>query len=132
LIYRVGAGLAGALGALGLVLAIIGVYGVVSYSARQHTQEIGIRMALGARGRDILRVVMGPAGAIIGLGLATGLVGAALVARLITNLLVGISATDPMTYALVSGGLGLVGAAACVVPVRRALRMELARSLRAE
>jgi putative ABC transport system permease protein len=132
LIYRAGAGLAGTLGVLGLALALVGVYGVVSYSARQHTQEIGIRMALGARSSDILRIILGRGIAVICAGLGAGLVSGACVARLMGNLLVGVSSIDPLTYGAVAATLGLVALAACYIPARRAMRIELTAALRYE
>jgi predicted permease len=132
LIYRAGAALAAALGVLGVVLALIGVYGVVSYSARQHTQEIGIRMALGARWYDILRVTLGQGILIIGLGLGAGVVSGACVAKLMSGVLVGVSAIDPLTYGAVSGTLGMAALAASYIPARRAMRIELTSALRYE
>ena len=132
LIYRAGAAVAAALGALAVVLALIGVYGVVSYSAKQQTQEIGIRMALGARGPDILRVVLGKVGAIIGCGLGAGLVSAALVARLMSSVLIGVNSIDPLTYGIVSGTLGLAALAAGYIPARRTMGIELTSALRYE
>jgi putative ABC transport system permease protein len=132
LIYRAGATLAAALGVLGLVLALVGVYGVVSYSAGQQTQEVGIRMALGARWPDILRVILGQGVAIIGIGLGAGLVSGACAARLMTGVLVGVSSIDPVTYVAVSATLGLTALAACYLPARRAMRIELTAALRYE
>ena len=132
LIYRAGAAVAAALGALGLVLALIGVYGVISYSAKQQTQEIGIRMALGAQGPDILRVVLGQAVAIIGCGLGAGLVSAACVARLMSGLLIGVNSIDPLTYGVVGVTLGMTALAASYIPARRAMRIELISALRYE
>src|SRR5262249_19208165 len=125
LIYRAGAALAAALGVLGLVLALIGVYGVVSYSAKQQTQEIGIRMALGARWLDVLRVVLRQGLVIIGCGLGAGAVSAACVARLISGVLIGVNSVDPLTYGVVAGVLGVAALAASYIPARRATRIEL-------
>src|SRR5215467_1201093 len=132
LIYRAGAALAAVLGVLGLVLAVIGVYGVVSYSAKQQTQEIGIRMALGARWPDILVVVLGQGLAIIGCGLAAGLVSAACVAKLMSGVLIGVTSIDPLTYGVVSGALGMAALAASYIPARRATRIELTSALHYE
>jgi len=115
-----------------VVLALIGVYGVVSYSAKQQTREIGIRMALGARGPDILRVVLGKVGAVIGCGVGAGLVSAALVARLMSSVLIGVNSIDPLTYGIVSGTLGLAALAAGYIPARRTMGIELTSALRYE
>jgi ABC-type antimicrobial peptide transport system permease subunit len=132
LIYRAGAALAAALGVAGLALALIGVYGVVLYSTRLQTQEIGVRMALGAEWRDILRVVLGQAVAIISCGIGAGVVSAACVAGLMSGVLVGVSSVDPLTYGVVSGTLGLAALAAAYIPARRAMRIELTSALRYE
>jgi predicted permease len=132
LIYRAGAAVAATLGVSGLVLALVGVYGVVSYGAKQQTQEIGIRMALGARWRDILRAVLGQAVTIIGCGLGAGLVSAACVARLMSAVLIGVNSIDPLTYGVVSGALGLAALAASYIPARRAMRIELTSALHYE
>ena len=97
-LMRIGAAFAAALGLMGLVLATVGVYGVVSYAASQRTQEIGIRVALGAKPRDIGRLVVGQGFVPVVMGLVAGLAAAAALGRLIANLLFGISPTDPMTF----------------------------------
>jgi predicted permease len=132
LIFQLGAGLAGALGALGLLLAIVGVYGVVSYSTSQRTHEIGIRMALGAQPADVLRIIFREGLVIVGVGVVVGLAAACAISRLVANFLVGVSATDPLTYGSVSAVLVLVALAACFIPARRAMRLEPTIALRHE
>jgi predicted permease len=132
LIFQIGAGLAGALGALGFILAVVGVYGVVSYSTSQRTHEIGIRMALGAQPRDVLRIIFRQGLVIVGVGVALGLGAAFAISRLVANFLVGVSATDPLTYGLVSATLVLVALTACFVPARRAMQLEPTIALRHE
>src|SRR4029450_9002146 len=106
-----------------LVLAAVGIYGVMSYAVAQRTQEIGIRMALGAEGRGILRMVLrhGSLMAVTGIGL--GLAVALGLARLITSLLFQVSATDPPTFSVVPVVLIAVALLACYIPSRRATRV---------
>ena len=101
LLYRVGAVLAATLGLLALVLAIIGVYGVVSYSAAQRTHEIGIRIALGAQPRGVIKTILRQGMVIVGFGTIAGLLTAAAIAKLVGSFLVGVSAIDPLTYTVV-------------------------------
>jgi putative ABC transport system permease protein len=131
-LYRLGAGLAAAMGILGLILAIIGVYGVVSYMATQRTHEIGIRLALGAVPGQILRMVLRQGMSIIALGAVLGILMAFGVARLLGHVLVGVSSTDPVTYASVALILALVALAACYIPARRATKVEPITALRHE
>jgi predicted permease len=129
-LIRMGAMFGGALGLLGLALALVGVYGVVSYTASQRTQEIGVRMALGAGRGDILRLVLGRGVALIGVGLAVG-VGAALsVSRLIANFLFNVSPADPLTFVGVPALLGAMALAASWIPAFRATRIDPAIALR--
>jgi predicted permease len=132
LLFRVGAALAATLGLIGLILAIVGVYGVISYSASQRTNEIGIRMALGAHPAQILKMVLGQGLAIVGVGLVVGIALAAAVSKLVSNLLFGVGGVDPLTYAAAS--ILLAGAAifACYVPARRAMRVDPMVALRHE
>jgi putative ABC transport system permease protein len=117
---------------LALVLAAVGIYGVIGYSVSQRTQEIGIRMALGAPRAAVLRMVVGQAMVLAGIGLATGAVGAWLLTRLMGKLLFGVTPSDPLTYAAVSALLALVAAVAASVPGFRATRVDPVIALRAE
>jgi len=131
LMFQLGAVLAAVLGMLGLILAVVGVYGVVSYAASQKTHEIGIRMALGAEPASILKMVLGQGMLIVGIGLTLGLAAAFASAKLVGNF-VAVSATDPVTYALVTLTLTLVALTACYVPARRAMRVDPMVALRYE
>ena len=132
LLFRLGAGLAAALGLLGLLLAIVGVYGVISYSVSQRTHEIGIRVALGAQRAAILKMILGQGLVIVVAGLALGGVAAFVAARLIANMLVGVSPADPATYSAVIVALGAVALAACYIPARRAMKVDPMVALRYE
>jgi putative ABC transport system permease protein len=129
--FQIGAGLAAVLGLLGLILSVVGVYGVISYSAAQRTQEIGIRMALGAQPGNILRLVLRQGVVIVVIGLAIGVVFALAASKLVSNFLV-VSGTDPVTYLAVSAMLTLVSLAACYIPARRTMRVDPMVALRYE
>lgn len=118
--------------ALALVLAVTGVYGVLAYSVSQRTHEVGIRMALGAGRRDVLRLFMGQGMRLVLLGLVIGLGGAFALTRLMSSLLFGVSTTDATTFVLVAVGLAFVGAFACYLPARRATRVDPLIALRYE
>jgi putative ABC transport system permease protein len=124
--------LLGIFGAVALVLAAVGVYGVTAQAARKRTQEIGIRMALGAAAPDVLSMLLRQALRVVGLGLAVGLVATLLTTRVLTTLLFGVAPTDPGTLAAVVVLLGGVALLACYVPALRATRVDPVRSLRAE
>jgi predicted permease len=132
LFFRLGAQLSAAMGILGLVLAVVGVYSVVSYAAVQRTQEIGIRMALGAAPRDILKMVLGQSLIVIALGITIGLAVALAGTRLIASLLVGVKADDPATFTIVVLTLALVALLACWLPARRATHTSPLVALRYE
>ena len=132
LFFEIGASLAAALGLLGLILAIVGVYGVMSYSVSQRTQEIGLRIALGAQQRDILRMIGRQGAVIVGSGLTVGLLTALAVGRLVGDFLVGITPTDPLTYVGVSLLLATVAAVATYLPTRRATKVDPMVALRYE
>ena len=132
LIFEIAAVLAGALGLLGLILAVVGVFGVISFSVSQRTHEIGIRMALGAESRNVLRMILRQGALIVAVGLGLGVALALVMARLVGKFLSGVSPFDPLTYACVSVALALVAMLACYIPARRATQVDPMVALRYE
>ena len=124
--------LLGIFSSLALVLALVGIYGVMSYNVSQRQQEVGIRMALGARGHDVLRLVLREAMTLAGIGIVLGVVLSLFVTRLLQTLLFEVSATDPATFAVTAGLLTLVALAASYIPARRAAGVDPVVALRSE
>lgn len=130
--YRIAAALLSGLGALTLLLAALGLYGVVSYSVAQRTREVGLRMALGAQAADVVALVLGQGLRLVGLGVAAGLVLAALAGSGLRQHLVGVSPFDPLVFASVAVLLTLIAAGATLLPARRATRINPVEALRSE
>ncbi len=115
-----------------LVLTLVGLYGVMSYSVAQRTNELGIRLALGAQSRDVLLMIVKQGSLLILCGLGIGLLGAFAASRVVASLLFGVTAKDPFTFAAVAVLLALVGLMACYIPARRATKVDPMNALRCE
>jgi putative ABC transport system permease protein len=124
--------LLGVFAAVALLLAAIGIYGVMSYSFSQRTHEVGIRVALGAQRLDILRLAFGEGMRIVAIGLASGLLGAAIMTRFFRSMLFNVAPADPGTFLSVSVLLAGVALFACYIPARRATRVDPLAALREE
>ncbi len=129
---RVAASLLGGFGVLALMLTAIGIFGVMSYAVSQRTREIGIRMALGASAKEIFRLIVGQGLLLTLIGLVAGLALALLGTQLLSGLLYGVSAVDPVTFSAVAALLSAVAFLACWVPARRAMRVDPQIALRCE
>lgn len=127
---RLAATLLSVFGTVALLLAAVGIYGVISFSVARRTREMGIRMALGASGRDVLWMVVGQAVTLASIGVAVGIAGALALAGVVRGMLFGVKATDPFTYLVVSVLLIAIAALAAYVPARRAARVSPSVALR--
>ena len=121
-----------AFGVMAVVLAAIGVFGLISYSVSQQTHDIGVRMALGAQRNDVLALILGEGLKLVLIGIGIGIAGAVVMTRFLSSLLYDVAPTDPLTFAVVSVVLVLVGLVACYIPARRAMRVDPMVALRHE
>jgi len=132
LIFRVGAIQAAGMGLLGLLLAIVGVYGVVSFGASLRTREIGIRVALGAQRRDVLRLILGEGLMLVAIGILVGLGVSIILSRVLSSFVPLVEAKNWTTFAAVAAGLAVLALVACYVPARRATKVAVMTALRHE
>jgi ABC-type antimicrobial peptide transport system permease subunit len=130
--FQLGASMFSFFGALALLLAAVGIYGVLAFLVRHRTSEIGIRMALGAMPREILRLIVWQGMKFVGLGLVIGIAAALGLSRVVRSLLFEVTPTDVWSYAGASGVLIVVALAACMIPAWRAVRVDPSISLRYE
>jgi ABC-type antimicrobial peptide transport system permease subunit len=130
--WRLSAWLLGLFAGLALLLTAIGIYGVLSYSTEQRTREIGLRMALGAQRRDVLRLIVGQGLKAVAVGIVIGLVAALALSRVMKSLLFGVTVTDPLTFAGVALLLVVVALVASYLPARRAAKADPMVALRLE
>ena len=124
--------LLGAFAALAMMLAIMGIYGVLSYVVGQRTQEIGVRMALGAQRSDVASMVLRQGARMALLGIVIGIAAALILTRFMQGMLFGITSTDPATFSVVSLTLAAIALLACYIPARQATRVDPMRALRYE
>jgi putative ABC transport system permease protein len=117
---------------IALALAAVGIYSVIAYSVAQRTQEIGVRLALGAQTGAILKLVVGQGMKLVASGVALGLAASFSLTRLMSNMLFGVSAVDPMTFGAITLLLTFVGLLACWIPARRAMKLDPMMALRYE
>jgi predicted permease len=129
---RMAAALTSVFGGIALLLSAVGLYGVMAFAVSRRTREIGIRMAIGASRSDVLKLILREGALLVASGLALGLAGALAVTRLIATQLYGVTATDPLTFVLISGLLTFIAFLACWLPARRATRVDPMIALRYE
>jgi putative ABC transport system permease protein len=129
---RVLLGLIGAFATVAVLLAGVGIFGVMSFAVTQRTHEVGVRMALGARGSEVLRLIVGQGLRLTAIALVIGLIAASGAMRLLANQLFGVTPSDPVTFAAVPLVLGAVATIACYLPARRASRLDPLVALRRE
>jgi ABC-type antimicrobial peptide transport system permease subunit len=124
--------LLGLFGAMGLILGALGIYGVLAQLVAQRTREIGVRVALGAQSTDVMRMILRNGLGLAGIGVAIGLIAAMALTRVMSGVLYGVTATDPLTFALVPLVLLVVATLASWIPARRAMKVDPLVALRAE
>jgi putative ABC transport system permease protein len=129
---KIGAMLFGAFGVVAILLSFLGVYGLKAYSVARRTREIGIRLALGATARDVVRMIIGEGARITVIGLAIGFIFAIAVGKIVGKFLYGVTGSDPVTFTLIPIALAIVALIACWLPARRATRVNPMTALRCD